>query len=105
MTEANVYKRLGRARARFREVPLHAADLMNAQLASRLPAVQVILYALFTEGYLSSYADGAIRRELCDDALRLTEVLAEVNVRELGRADERTSELEETGLQGAGRFV
>lgn len=77
MTEANVYKRLGRARARLREVPLLTADLTNAQLASRIPAVQVILYTLFTEGHLSSHAAGAIRRELCDEARRLTEVLAE----------------------------
>ena len=77
MTEANVYKRLERARTRLRDVPLEAADLMNAQLASRLPAVHGILYALFTEGYLSSHADGAIRRELCDEARRLAEVLAE----------------------------
>lgn len=77
MTEANVYKRLARARARLREVPLQTADLTNAQLASRLPAVQVILYTLFAEGYLSSHAAGAIRRELCDEARRLTEILAE----------------------------
>lgn len=77
MTEANVYKRLGRARARLREAPLQAADLTNEQLASRLSAVQVILYTLFTEGYLSSHAADAIRRELCDEARRLTEVLAE----------------------------
>ena len=77
MTEANVYKRVGRARARLHEVPLQAADLTDAQLASRIPAVQVILYTLFTEGYLSSHVAGAIRRELCDEARRLTEVLAE----------------------------
>lgn len=77
MTEANVYKRMGRARARLREVPLHAADPTNAQLAARLPAVQGILYTLFTEGYLSSHASGPIRRELCDEARRLTQILAE----------------------------
>lgn len=76
MTEANVYKRVGRARARLREGP-QPAELTNAQLAARIPAVQVILYTLFTEGYLSSHAAGAIRRELCDEARRLTEVLAE----------------------------
>jgi predicted RNA polymerase sigma factor len=32
---------------------------------------------LFTEGYLSSHAEGAIRRELCDEAQRLAVVLAE----------------------------
>jgi RNA polymerase sigma factor (sigma-70 family) len=76
-TEANVYKRLGRARSRLREVDLELADLTAGQLASRLPAVQSILYVLFTEGYLSSHAEGAIRRELCDEAIRLTQALAE----------------------------
>lgn len=76
-TEANVYKRLGRARSRLRELPLDADALEEEQLASRLPAVQLILYSLFTEGYLSSHAEGAIRRELCDEALRLTKILAD----------------------------
>ena len=35
------------------------------------------LYTLFTEGYLSSHAEGAIRRELCDEARRLTALLTE----------------------------
>jgi RNA polymerase sigma-70 factor (ECF subfamily) len=76
-TEASVYKRLGRARARLREAPFELMDLTNEQLASRLAAVQAILYSLFTEGYLSSHAEGAIRRELCDEARRLAAVLAE----------------------------
>jgi RNA polymerase sigma factor (sigma-70 family) len=76
-TEANVYKRLGRARARLREAPRELVDLADEQLASRLAAVHAILYSLFTEGYLSSHADGAIRRELCDEAQRLAAVLAE----------------------------
>jgi len=77
MTEANVYKRLRRARTRLREMPLESVDLTSEQLASRLAAVQAILYVLFTEGYLSSHAEGAIRRELCDEARRLTSILAE----------------------------
>jgi RNA polymerase sigma-70 factor (ECF subfamily) len=76
-TEANVYKRLGRARSRLRELPFELGDLSPDQLASRLPAVQSILYLLFTEGYLSSHAEQAIRRELCDEAKRLAQVLAE----------------------------
>ncbi|HEY6879834.1 MAG TPA: sigma-70 family RNA polymerase sigma factor, partial [Polyangiales bacterium] len=77
ITEANVYKRLARARLRMRDVPLLAADLSGDQLASRRSAVHAILYTLFTEGYLSSHADGAIRRELCEEALRLATLLAE----------------------------
>lgn len=76
-TDANVYKRLGRARGRFRELGFEPHGLTPAQLASRLPAVHAILYLMFTEGYLSSSAEEAIRRDLCDEAKRLTRVLAE----------------------------
>jgi RNA polymerase sigma-70 factor (ECF subfamily) len=76
-TEANVYKRLSRARSRLRELGPFPDDLTGEQFASRLPAVQGILYLLFTEGYLSSQADAAIRRDLCDEANRLAGILAQ----------------------------
>lgn len=76
-TEANVYKRLSRARERLRE---SAADLETPPLESleaRLPSVHSVLYLLFNEGYLSAHAEQAIRRELCDEAIRLCTLLAE----------------------------
>jgi RNA polymerase sigma-70 factor (ECF subfamily) len=73
-SEANVYKRLGRARARLREQP--PRELTLEDHADRLPAVQRVLYLLFTEGYLSSHAEEAIRRELCSEAIRLGLILA-----------------------------
>lgn len=76
ISEANTYKRLARARNRLREVECDLDELSWTQLVARLPAVQSILYVLFTEGHLSSHADGAIRRELCDEAIRLTTGLA-----------------------------
>src|SRR5262245_7798985 len=76
-SEANVYKRLGRARSRLRQLGSLPDDLTGAQFSSRLSVVQGILYLLFTEGYLSSHAEGAIRRDLCDEAKRLTLILAE----------------------------
>lgn len=76
-SEANIYKRLGRARSRLREVPLSPGELTGEQYASRLPAVHQILYLLFTEGYLSSHAEMAIRRELCNEAIGLASILAE----------------------------
>lgn len=79
-TEANVYKRLARARSRLRELAVGFDDLALAELASRLPAVQSILYLLFTEGHLSSHAEGPIRLELCDEAIRLTRELAQHSV-------------------------
>jgi RNA polymerase sigma-70 factor (ECF subfamily) len=75
-SEASVYKRLGRARSRLRELPLRPEELSGEQVSSRLPAVHKILYLLFTEGYLSSHAEMAIRRELCDEAIRLATLLA-----------------------------
>lgn len=76
-TEASVHKRLSRARDKLRALPLELDELEAAQLSSRLPAVHAILYLLFTEGHLSSDARGAIRRELCEEALRLAQLLAE----------------------------
>src|SRR5947208_12707651 len=58
-SEANVYKRLGRARSRLRELSSGLAELNGEQYSSRLPAVNKILYLLFTEGYLSSHAESA----------------------------------------------
>src|SRR5262249_16533610 len=76
-TEANVYKRLTRPRARLRELRFEAGELTAEQMRARLPAVQSILYSIFTEGYLSSHAEHAIRRELCDEAKRLTAAVAD----------------------------
>lgn len=84
-TEANVYKRLARARDRLRQHPPRDGELSAARIASRLPSVNRILYVLFTEGYLSAHAEIAIRRELCDEAIRLASVLVE---HPLGRTPE-----------------
>ncbi|MEZ4224785.1 MAG: sigma-70 family RNA polymerase sigma factor [Polyangiaceae bacterium] len=77
LTEAAVYKRLERTRTRLRSRAPEMCELDPAQCAPRLGAVQQILYLLFTEGYLSSHAELSIRRELCDEAIRLTRLLAE----------------------------
>jgi RNA polymerase sigma-70 factor (ECF subfamily) len=77
ITEANAYKRLGRARSRLRESSTLGEDPSHESYRVRLPAVHAVLYLLFTEGYLSSHEDFAIRAELCDDAIRLATVLAD----------------------------
>lgn len=76
-TEANVHKRLGRARERLRRTPLAVETPPLEALASRISSVHEVLYLLFNEGYLSAHAQEAIRRELCDEAVRLTTLLAE----------------------------
>ena len=76
ISDANVYKRLARARARLRATPNELGELKDEQYAKRLDSVYKILYVLFTEGYLSSYASMPIRQELCEEAIRLTTLLA-----------------------------
>lgn len=75
-SEANVYKRLARARDRLREAPLDVQTPPLDTLRSRLPTVHAVLYLLFNEGYLSAHVEQAIRRELCDEAVRLATLLA-----------------------------
>ena len=76
-TEANVYKRLSRARIRLRALGVSVGDPTAEEMRSRLPGVNKVLYALFAEGYLSSGAEFAIRRDLCEEAIRLATILAD----------------------------
>ncbi len=76
-TTANVYKRLGRARAGLRKLSLDEWEVTGEQFARRLNAVHRILYALFSEGCFSSHAELAVRTELCNEAIRLVSLLAE----------------------------
>jgi RNA polymerase sigma-70 factor (ECF subfamily) len=76
-SEANVHKRLGRARERLRESLVDLTTPPLDELNDRLPGVHRVLYLLFNEGYLSADPEHAIRRELCDEALRLTTLLAD----------------------------
>ncbi len=75
-SEANVYKRLGRARGRLRQLCPRVEELAHEQYVSRIVAVRHVLYLLYTEGYLSSHAEMALRCELCDEAMRLAGILA-----------------------------
>ena len=71
-SEDAVNKRLQRARARLRE----HAEIQGIDPA-RVPGVLHMLYLLFNEGYSSAQPDRVIRRELCDEALRLALLLKE----------------------------
>jgi RNA polymerase sigma factor (sigma-70 family) len=75
-SEANVLKRLGRARERLRAHPPDLDVLAPEAVRSRLPSVHLVLYLLFNEGYLSATSDRMVRRELCEEAIRLATLLA-----------------------------
>lgn len=69
-SEAAVHKRLQRARSSLKP----HAEVRSIE-AERAPSVLHILYLLFNEGYSSAQPDRVIRRELCDEALRLALML------------------------------
>jgi RNA polymerase sigma factor (sigma-70 family) len=74
-TEGNVLKRLSRARDVLRDsLTSDAPPLVD--LLPRLPDVLRIVYLLFNEGYQSSNQTDVIRTELCQEAIRLAELLA-----------------------------
>ena len=74
-TPQTVEKRLVRARKRLRDegitFELPAAD----ERSRRLESVLAVLYLLFNEGYASLATDERVRRDLVDEALRLTGLL------------------------------
>jgi RNA polymerase sigma factor (sigma-70 family) len=69
--EDAVHKRLQRARVRLREQQTSFDTPALSELAGRLPGVLQALYLLFNEGYSSAQSDSLIRRELCEEAVRL----------------------------------
>jgi RNA polymerase sigma factor (sigma-70 family) len=76
-TEANVLKRIVRAKERLRERGVDPSRLGADDIRHRLPTALAVLYLLFNEGYSSSRPDRLIRQDLCEEAVRLALLLAE----------------------------
>lgn len=75
ISEPTMAQRLARARKKIREagIPYRVppADL----LPERLDALLAVIYLIFNEGYVATSGDVLIRRELCEEAIRLCRVL------------------------------
>ena len=50
----------------------------DSDLPERLRSVLAALYLIFNEGYLATSGDTLVRRELCDEAIRLARVLRQL---------------------------
>ena len=72
-----IAKRLTRARELLRSGGIAFEIPSGAELSRRLAAVLDVLYLLFNEGYNASQGADLIRRDLCQEAIRLTNALQE----------------------------
>ncbi|WP_082828039.1 MULTISPECIES: RNA polymerase sigma factor [unclassified Marinomonas] len=77
ISEANVYKRFNRAKSSLQTSELDIANFSLGELNTRFSNVLNVIYLIFTEGYLSSHPDKAIRLDLCQEAIHLASVLSE----------------------------
>jgi len=78
VSEATVAQRIVRAKRTLAEarVPF---DLPDAQeLGDRLSSVLEVVYLIFNEGYTASGGEDWVRADLCEEALRLGRILAEL---------------------------
>lgn len=69
-------QRLVRAKAKIRDANIPYRIPPKEQLPERLEAVMAVVYLIFSEGYAASAGDELIRRDLCNEAIRLGELLA-----------------------------
>src|SRR5262245_60439503 len=76
-SEAAIAKRLTRAKQKIQEAQVPFEIPTGDELSRRLESVLQSLYLLFNEGYKASSGDKLIRDELCHEAIRLTELLAQ----------------------------
>jgi RNA polymerase sigma-70 factor (ECF subfamily) len=76
-TEAAIAKRLTRAKQKIRDAHVPFEIPVGDDLARRLESVLHSLYLLFNEGYKASSGDKLVREELCHEAIRLAELLAQ----------------------------
>ena len=76
--EATIAQRIVRAKRTLTEKRVPFEVPRGAELASRLSSVLEVVYLIFNEGYSATAGDDWMRPALCEDALRLGRILAEL---------------------------
>ena len=77
-TEPTVAQRIVRAKRTLKEARVPFEVPTGEELEERLPSVLEVVYLIFNEGYAATAGEDWVRPGLCNEALRLGRVLAEL---------------------------
>lgn len=80
--EPTVAQRIVRAKRTLAEAEVPFEVPRGEELAARLSSVLVVIYLIFNEGYSATAGDDWMRPALCEEALRLGRILAELSPKE-----------------------
>ena len=78
VAEATIAQRIVRAKRTLAEKQVPFEVPRGAELTARLASVLEVIYLIFNEGYSATAGDDLLRPALCEDALRLGRILAEL---------------------------
>jgi len=76
--EPTIAQRIVRAKRTLAEAGVPFEVPRGAELGARLSSVLEVIYLIFNEGYTATAGDDWLRPALCEDALRLGRILAEL---------------------------
>jgi RNA polymerase sigma-70 factor (ECF subfamily) len=71
-TKDVIYKRVSRAKDKLKENNVQIQHPGITEISDRLDTVLATLYLLFSEGYYSKSHNSVLRKDLCEEAMRLT---------------------------------
>lgn len=76
--EATMAQRLVRAKGKIRDAGIAYRVPAEADLPARLSAVLAVIYLVYNEGHTASSGSALVRTRLCEEAVRLARMLAEL---------------------------